>query len=54
MVSYISGDDLLAYTGRQWTGESISGIAGATITVGQLCYMNTAGQWRAADADSLA
>ena len=52
VVSYVTNTDLLAYTGRQWTGEAISGIAGANITVGQLCYMNSAGRWRAADADS--
>ena len=53
-VSYVSETDLLAYTGGQWTGEVISGTAGANITVGQLCYMNTAGRWRAANADNLA
>jgi hypothetical protein len=52
MVSYVTDTDLLAYTGGQWTGEAISGTAGANITVGQLCYMNTAGRWRPADADS--
>jgi hypothetical protein len=52
MVSYVTDADLLAYTGNQWTGEAIRGTAGANITVGQLCYMNTAGRWRPADADA--
>jgi hypothetical protein len=52
VVSYVTETDLLAYTGGQWTGEAISGTAGANITVGQLCYMNTAGRWRPADADT--
>jgi hypothetical protein len=53
IVSYVSNTDLLAYTSRQWTGEAISGIAGTTLLVGQLCYLNNVGQWRQADADSL-
>ena len=52
MVSYVTDADLLAYAGNQWTGEAIRGTAGANITVGQLCYMNTAGRWRPADADA--
>jgi hypothetical protein len=53
MISYVTETDLLAYTGRQWTGEVIGGTAGATVTVGQLCYMNTAGNWRPTNADNL-
>jgi hypothetical protein len=53
IISYVSETDLLAYTGRQWTGETIGGIAAATVTVGQLCYLRSAGDWRAADADIL-
>jgi hypothetical protein len=53
ITSYISNTDLLAYTARKWSGEAISGIAGTTLLVGQLCYLNSAGQWRQADADSL-
>jgi hypothetical protein len=53
IVSYVSNTDLLAYTARQWTGEAISGTAGTTLTVGQLCYLTNAGDWRLADADSL-
>jgi hypothetical protein len=53
IVSYISNANLLTYAAREWTGESISGTAGTTLTVGQLCYLNSAGQWRQADADSL-
>jgi hypothetical protein len=54
MASYTGEAEILSYSINQWTGESISGTAGTTILAGQLCYLNTAGQWRVADADSLA
>jgi hypothetical protein len=54
MASYTAEAEILSYSPYQWTGESISGTAGTTILAGQLCYLNTAGQWRPADADSLA
>jgi hypothetical protein len=54
MASYTAEAEILSYSPYQWTGESISGTAGTAIFAGQLCYLNTAGQWRPADADSLA
>ena len=53
IVSYVKETDLLAYTGGQWTGETIGGIAAGTVTVGQLCYLNTIGDWVPTNADNL-
>jgi hypothetical protein len=53
VVSYTTNTDILGYTTNQWTGEAISGVAGDSIIVGQLCYMDTNGEWKATDADTL-
>jgi hypothetical protein len=53
IVSYTTNTDILGYTTNQWTGEAISGVAGDNIIAGQLCYMDTNGEWKATDADTL-
>lgn len=38
---------------EKWTGITIDGTAGATLAVGDLCYLDvTAGEWLLADADA--
>ena len=38
---------------EKWTGITVDGTAGATLAVGDLCYLDaTAGEWLLADADA--
>jgi len=41
----------LSATGK-WSGIQQDGTAGATLTFGQLCYLNSSGKWVLAKADS--
>ena len=39
---------------EKWTGIAVDGTAGATLAVGDLCYLDaTAGEWLLADADAI-
>jgi hypothetical protein len=39
---------------EKWSGITVSGTAGATIAVGDLCYLNSGWEWVLADADTAA
>lgn len=37
---------------EKWTGITVTGTAGATLAVGDLCYLNSSWKWVLADADA--
>jgi hypothetical protein len=39
---------------EKWSGITVAGTAGATLAVGDLCYLNSAWKWVLADADTAA
>jgi hypothetical protein len=39
---------------EKWSGITVSGTAGATLAVGDLCYLNSSWKWVLADADTAA
>jgi len=50
--SHIELDPTLTTTGDYSSTHTVSGTAGATLAIGDLCYLNASGQWVLADASA--